>query len=132
MSPRRTSQPTGSASAFTPDALSVGARHLEVGNEWLSSFAITGFPREVHPGWLSPLLTYPGRVDVAVHIEPIDPVIAASRLKKQLAKLESGRRHTAEHGRLHDPQVEAATEDAHELSARVVRGEESCSVSGST
>ncbi|RSM34917.1 DUF87 domain-containing protein [Amycolatopsis balhimycina DSM 5908] len=111
------------AAAFTPDALSVGARHLEVGNEWVSSFAVTGFPREVHPGWLAPLLTYPGRLDVALHVEPIDPATAAARLKKQLAKLESGRRHTAEHGRLYDPQVEAATEDAYDLSSRVARGE---------
>jgi type IV secretory pathway VirB4 component len=111
------------ATAFTPDALSVGARHLQVGTEWVSSFAITGFPREVHPGWLTPLLTYPGRLDVALHVEPIDPATAASRLKKQLAKLESGRRHTAEHGRLHDPHVEAATEDAYDLSSRVARGE---------
>jgi hypothetical protein len=111
------------AAAFTPDALSVGARHLEVGNEWVSSFAVTGFPREVHPGWLAPLLTYPGRLDVTLHVEPIDPATAAARLKKQLAKLESGRRHTAEHGRLHDPQVEAATEDAYDLSSRVARGE---------
>ena len=109
--------------AFTPDALSVGARHVEVGNEWVSSFAVTGFPREVHPGWLAPLLTYPGRLDVALHVEPIDPATAAARLKKQLAKLESGRRHTAEHGRLYDPQVEAATEDAYDLSSRVARGE---------
>ena len=111
------------AAAFTPDALSVGARHLEVGNEWVASFAITGFPREVHPGWLAPLLTYPGRLDVALHVEPIDPATAAARLKKQLAKLESGRRHTAEHGRLYDPQVEAATEDACDLSSRIARGE---------
>jgi type IV secretory pathway VirB4 component len=111
------------AAAFTPDALSVGARHLEVGTEWVSSFAVTGFPREVHPGWLAPLLTYPGRLDVALHVEPVDPATAAARLTKQLAKLESGRRHTAEHGRLHDPQVEAATEDAYDLSARVARGE---------
>jgi hypothetical protein len=109
--------------AFTPDAVSVGARHLEVGNEWVASFAVTGFPREVHPGWLAPLLTYPGRLDVALHVEPIDPATAAARLKKQLAKLESGRRHTAEHGRLFDPKVEAATEDAYDLSARVARGE---------
>ena len=112
-----------SAGAFTPDALSVGARHLEVGNEWVSSFAVTGFPREVHPGWLAPLLTYPGRLDVALHVEPIDPATAAARLKKQLAKLESGRRHNAEHGRLYDPRVEAATEDAYDLSSRVARGE---------
>jgi hypothetical protein len=122
---RRLAKPPTSyrAAAFTPDALSVGARHLEVGNEWVASFAVTGFPREVHPGWLAPLLTYPGRLDVALHVDPIDPVTAAARLKKQLAKLESGRRHTAAHGRLFDPQVEAATEDAYDLSARVARGE---------
>jgi type IV secretory pathway VirB4 component len=114
---------SSAAAAFTPDALSVAARHLEVGGEWVSSFAVVGFPREVHPGWLSPLLTYPGRLDVSVHVEPIDPATAASRLKKQLAKLEAGRRHTAEHGRLLDPQVEAATEDAYDLSSRVARGE---------
>jgi TraG P-loop domain len=117
------SEAASAASAFTPDALSVAARHLEVGGEWVSSFAVVGFPREVHPGWLSPLLTYPGRLDVSVHIEPIDPATAASRLKKQLAKLEAGRRHTAEHGRLFDPRVEAATEDAYDLSSRVARGE---------
>lgn len=112
-----------SSSSFTPDALSVHPRALEVGGEWVASFAVVGYPREVHPGWLQPLLTYPGRVDVSLHIEPVDPVTAADRLKKQLSKLESGRRHTSEKGRLLDPQVEAATEDAYDMAARVARGE---------
>ncbi|MBB2501857.1 ATP-binding protein, partial [Amycolatopsis echigonensis] len=115
--------PLGRASAFTPDSLSVAPRHLEIGGEWVASFAVTGYPREVHAGWLQPLLSYPGRVDVSLHIEPIDPVTAAHRLKRQLSKLESGRRHTSEKGRLLDPMVEAATEDAYDLSARVARGE---------
>ncbi|WP_435158198.1 VirB4 family type IV secretion system protein [Amycolatopsis sacchari] len=110
-------------SAFVPDAIEVGARHLQIGEEWVASFAVVGYPREVHPGWLQPLLTYPGRLDVSLHIEPIDPQVAAERLRKQLGKLESGRRHTAEHGRLHDPEVEAATEDAYDLSDRLARGE---------
>ena len=116
-------RPLGRASAFTPDSLSVAPRHLEVGGEFVATFAVTGYPREVHPGWLQPLLSYPGRVDVSLHVEPIDPVTAANRLKKQLGKLESGRRHTSEKGRLLDPMVEAATEDAYDLSARVARGE---------
>lgn len=115
--------PLGRAGAFTPDAIAVRPRALEVGGEWVSSFAVVGYPREVHNGWLQPLLTYPGRVDVSLHIEPIDPVTATNRLKKQLSKLESGRRHTSEKGRLIDPAVEAATEDAYDLSARVARGE---------
>lgn len=120
---RSTHKSPDAASAFAPDTLAVAPRHLEVGTDHVASFAVTGYPREVHPGWLQPLLTYPGRVDVALHIEPIDPVTAANRLKRQLAKMESGRRHTQEHGRLLDPHVEAATEDAYELSARVARGE---------
>jgi len=111
------------AAAFVPDALSIAPRHLDVGGGFLATMAITGYPREVHAGWLAPLLTYPGRVDVAVHVEPIDPVTAARRLRRQLSKLESGRQLGDERGRLIDPQVEAATEDAYDLSARVARGE---------
>ncbi|MFD2415009.1 VirB4 family type IV secretion system protein [Amycolatopsis pigmentata] len=118
-----TASPLGRGGAFTPDAISIRPRALEIGGEWVASFAITGYPREVHPGWLQPLLTYPGRVDVSLHIEPIDPATAANRLKKQLSKLESGRRYSSEKGRLVDPQVEAATEDAYDLSARIARGE---------
>ena len=109
--------------AFTPDAVQIGPRHLVVGGDWLASFAVTGYPREVHAGWLQPLLTYPGRLDVSVHVDPIDPATAADRLKKQLARLESGRRHDDAHGKLLDPYVEAATEDAYDLAARVARSE---------
>ncbi len=113
----------GSAGAFTSDAIEVAPRHVVVGGEHVASFAVTGYPREVHPGWLQPLLTYPGRLDVSLHVEPIDPVTAADRLKRQLARLESGRRHDDAHGRLIDPQVEAATEDAYDLASRLARGE---------
>ena len=94
-----------------------------MGTDWVASFAVVGYPREVHPGWLQPLLTHPGRLDVSLHIEPVDPLTAADRLKRQLARLESGHRYTHEKGRLPDPQAEAATEDAYELSSRVARGE---------
>ncbi|MGW5721908.1 VirB4 family type IV secretion system protein [Amycolatopsis sp. NPDC003865] len=116
-------QPPRSAEAFTPDSLSIGARHLEVGNEWVASFGVTGYPQEVYPGWLAPLLTYPARLDVSVHIQPIDPVTAASGLKKQRARLESSRRHHARHDQLDDPDLDAAADDAADLSRRIARGE---------
>lgn len=115
--------PETTSAALTPSALSIGARHVCVDGDWISSFAVVGYPREVHNGWLQPLLTYPGRVDVSLHVEPVDAATAATRLRKQLAKLESGRRHSAEHGHLADPHLEAATEDAYELSARLARSE---------
>jgi type IV secretory pathway VirB4 component len=107
--------------AFTASSLRVEPRHVEIGDEFVASFAVVGYPREVYAGWLTPLLSYPGRLDVALHVEPIDPVTAADRLKRQLGKLEAGRRHAADKGRLIDPAVEVAAEDAHDLSARVAR-----------
>ncbi|GGM80975.1 hypothetical protein GCM10012275_59530 [Longimycelium tulufanense] len=118
---RRT--PSTPSSAFVPDAVEIHPRHLQLGDEWVASFAITGYPREVHAGWLQPLLTHPARLDVSLHIEPIDPQVAAERLRKQLGKLESTRRHTAARGRLVDPTIETSTEDAYDLSDRLARGE---------
>ncbi|OXM60934.1 VirB4 family type IV secretion system protein [Amycolatopsis vastitatis] len=120
---RHHSARSGSAGAFTPDSLSVAARHLEVGNEFVASFGVTGYPQEVYPGWLAPLLTYPARLDVSVHVQPVDPTTAATGLRRQRAKLESSRRHNARHDRLDDPDLDAAAEDAAEMSRRIARGE---------
>ncbi|WP_280314842.1 PrgI family protein [Nocardia wallacei] len=109
--------------SFGPESLSIRTRHLEVGAEWVATLAVTGFPREVTAGWLTPLLSHPGRLDIAVHVDPIDPVTAAGRLRRQLARLESSRAHDTHRGRFADPQVDVAVEDAAELSARIARAE---------
>jgi hypothetical protein len=44
-------------------------------------------------------------------------------LRRRLALLESARRADSDHGRLPDPHVEAATEDAYGLADRIARGE---------
>ncbi|WP_228563716.1 VirB4 family type IV secretion system protein [Catenulispora rubra] len=106
-----------------PESVQVAPRHLRIGEMFAASFAVTGFPSEVGPGWLEPLLTYPGRLDVSLHIEPIETAVAADRLRRQRARFESGRRADFEKGRLADPYAEAAAEDATELAYRLARGE---------
>ncbi|MGW2665943.1 TraG/VirB4 family ATPase [Nocardia tengchongensis] len=113
----------GTSSRFAPQSLGVGARHVEVGSDWVATLAVTGYPREVAGGWLAPLLAHPGRVDLSLHIDPIDPVTAANRLRRQQARLESSRRHNAAYGLLADDVLDVAAEDAADLSARVARGE---------
>jgi type IV secretory pathway VirB4 component len=112
------------SSPFGPDAVEVLPRSLRVGEGWCASFAIVGYPREVGNGWLEPLTAHPGRLDVALHLEPIPAKVAADRLRRQLARLESGRRADATKGRLLDPEVEVAALDARELAAGLARGEQ--------
>jgi type IV secretory pathway VirB4 component len=105
-----------------PGALHVGARTLTLPGGVAASFAVVGYPREVGAGWLEPLLTYPGRLDVSLHVEPIPQAVAAMRLRRQLARLESSSRADAEHGRLQDFAAEAAADDATDLAASLARG----------
>jgi type IV secretory pathway VirB4 component len=108
---------------FGADAIKIGPKTVQVGDHWCASFAVVGYPREVRPGWLDSLLSHPGAVDVSVHLEPIPPVVAAERLRKQLAKLESSRRIDASKSRLADPGLEVAALDARVLADRLARGE---------
>lgn len=101
----------------------VGARSLRTELGWVATFAVVGYPAAVSLAWLDPLLNHPGQLDVSVYIDPVDPTTAATRLRRRLAHLEAGRRHAESHGRLADPLVDAAAEDAEELAAQLARGE---------
>jgi type IV secretory pathway VirB4 component len=106
-----------------PDALEVGPRTLRAGGVLHQTLAVTGYPREVGPGWLQPLLDHPGPIDVAVYLEPVATVVAVERLRRQLARLESSQRLDAATGRLDDPQLDTATHDAHQLARRLATGQ---------
>ena len=121
----RTHHPDGAnaASAIGPPGVQIQPRRLDLSDGVCASLVVTGYPREVGLGWLEPLLTYPGRLDVALHVDPIPPQIAATRLRRQLARLEAGARTDYEHGRLVDFEADTAAGDAHVLAARLARGE---------
>ncbi|GAB3275112.1 hypothetical protein GCM10027589_00020 [Actinocorallia lasiicapitis] len=101
-----------------PSTLKINPRSVEFPDGLCASFAIAGYPREVGAGWLAPLTGYPGHLDISLHIEPIPPLVAAQRLRRQLARLESA---TAT-GRNVDFAAEAAADDAAELASALARG----------
>lgn len=115
-------RPAGDSLAGPP-SLELQRDCLRVGERWQRTFAVIGYPREVTRGWLAPLLRAAGELDLTLHVEPIRPEIASSHLQRQRARLESSRRIEADRGRLTDPTIAAAAEDADELAGRLARGE---------
>ncbi|GAA5200742.1 hypothetical protein GCM10023322_79260 [Rugosimonospora acidiphila] len=105
-----------------PASVEVTPRYLRVGDGYAATLVVTGYPAEVGPAWLDPLLSWPGRLDLALHIDPIPAPTAAARLRTQRARFESSRRADADKGRLSDPSVEAAADDAADLAQRLARG----------
>ncbi|MBQ0896034.1 DUF87 domain-containing protein [Micromonospora sp. U56] len=115
-------QPHRLAAAVAPASVEVTPRMLRVGDGYAATLVVTGYPAEVGPAWLEPLLSWPGRLDLALHIEPLPAPVAAARLRTQRARFESSRRADAERGKLPDPSVEAAADDAADLAERLARG----------
>jgi hypothetical protein len=109
---------------WLPELVRVTPTRVGVGRDWTATLAVVGYPNEAAPGWLEPLLTYTAApVDVCLHVDPVPTELAHRQLRRQLARLESGRFHDADHGRLPDPHADAAAHDAHELTARLARAD---------
>ncbi|MET8833556.1 DUF87 domain-containing protein [Micromonospora sp. NPDC004540] len=112
----------GLAATVAPASVEVTPRMLRVGDGYAATLVVTGYPAEVGPAWLEPLLSWPGRLDLALHIDPLPAPVAAARLRTQRARFESSRRAHAERGKLPDPAVDAAADDAADLAQRLARG----------
>ena len=80
------------AATVAPASVEVTPRFLRVGDGYAATLIVTGYPAEVGPAWLEPLLSWPGRLDLALHIDPLPAPVAASRLRNQRARFESSRR----------------------------------------
>src|SRR5688500_18726905 len=98
------------------DSIEIGPRELRTGSGTVChTQSVVGYPSQVGSGWLEPVVTHGGPIDVALHIEPIPSAVAVARLRKQMARLESSRRLDSDKGRLADPELGAAADDAREL-----------------
>ncbi|GAA1596573.1 VirB4 family type IV secretion system protein [Actinoplanes couchii] len=124
MTPTRTATAdSGVAATIAPSSVEDTPRHLRVGDGYAATLVVTGYPAEVGAGWLEPLLSWPGRLDLSLHIDPLPAPLAAARLRKQRARLESSRRASTVNGKLPDPYTDAAAEDAADLAERLARGD---------
>ena len=121
---KTTRNPTSDAAhAPVETDVEVGPRQIRIGDSYAATWVVVGYPAEVGLGWLEPLLAYPGRVDVSLHVEPVAPKTASDQLRRQMARFEASSRKGAEQGRLEDFETEAAAEDAREMAAALARGE---------
>jgi hypothetical protein len=108
---------------WLPERVQVDPGHVVAGGTYSATLAVLGYPRQVYPGWLTPLLNHPAHLDLTLHIEPLPTPVAARRLRQQQARLESTRALDADHGRLADPRTDTAAADAADLATRLARGD---------
>jgi type IV secretory pathway VirB4 component len=107
-----------------PASIEFKSGYFMLGTRWCKTIYVYAYPRSIYTGWLSPIINLDEVIDLSMFIYPVDSLVVMNNLKKKVTQLEASMSLNAEHGRIRDPGLEAAYEDAEELRDELQTGME--------
>ena len=109
---------------IAPSSIEFESGHFRLGTRYARSFYVYGYPRQIYTGWLSPIINMDEVMDLSMYIYPVESQAVLENLKKKVGQLEASIQINAEKGRVRDPGLQAAIQDAEELRDSLQVGEE--------
>jgi len=109
---------------IAPPSLEIESDHLRIGKRYAKTIYVYGYPRQVFTGWLSPLVNLDEIIDLSIFVYPVESQVVLENLKKKVGQLEASYTINQEKGKVRDPGLEAAIQDAEELRDQLQVGEE--------
>lgn len=109
---------------IAPSAIEVDFNHIRVGNTYFRTIFIAGYPRFVGANWLSPIINFEHTLDVSMFYYPVKSKMILDDLRRKITELEATTMTNQEKGKVVDPVVSAALEDAKSLQDQLVKGVE--------
>ncbi len=100
---------------IAPASIEFKSGSFMLGTRWCKTIYVYGYPRSLYTGWLSSIINLDEILDVSMFIYPVDSQIVMNNLRKKVTQLEASMQLNAEHGKVRDPALEAAYQDAEQL-----------------
>lgn len=109
---------------IAPSSLEIQSSYFRLGTRYGRTLYIYGYPRQIYTGWLSSIINLDEVIDVSMFIYPVESQVVLNNLRKKVTQLEASMSINSEHGRVRDPGLEAAIQDAEELRDQLQVGAE--------
>ncbi len=109
---------------IAPPAIEVDFDYIKIGDMFFRSLFVTGYPRFVGANWLSPLINFDHTLDISFFYYPVESKGILDDLRRKIAEMEATIASDEEAGRVLDPGVKIALEDAHALQEQLTAGVE--------
>lgn len=109
---------------IAPSSIEIHSSYFRLGTKYGRTLYIYGYPREIYTGWLSPIINIDEVLDVSMYIYPVESQVVLNNLRKKVTQLEATASIDSEKGKIRDPAVEAAINDAEELRDQLQVGAE--------
>ena len=109
---------------IAPSSIELHSDHFRLGSKYGRTMYVYGYPRQIYTGWLSSIINIDEVLDISMFIYPVDTQIVLNNLRKKVTQLEATMNINMEKGKVRDPGLEAALQDAEELRDQLQIGAE--------
>lgn len=109
---------------LAPSSVEVDFNYIRVGDLFYKTLFVVGYPRFVSPNWLSPLIDFDHSMNISMFCYPTASNDVLSDLRRKIAEMEATVSSQVEEGKVIDPKVQAALEDALGLQEQLAKGVE--------
>lgn len=109
---------------IAPPALEVDFDFVKIGSMYYRTLFVSGYPRFVGANWLSPIINFDHSLDVSFYYYPVEAKGVLSNLRRKIAEMEATIQADSERGKVVNPSVRVAMEDAKDLQEQLVKGTE--------
>ena len=109
---------------ISPSSIEIHSDYFRLGSKYGRTIYVYGYPRTLFTGWLSSIINIDEVIDISMYIYPVESGVVMKNLRTKVTQLEASMNLNMEKGRVRDPELEAAINDAEELRDQLQVGAE--------
>lgn len=109
---------------IAPEAIEVDFNYLKIGNTFISTLFVAGYPRFVNANWLAPLINFNHSLDISMFVYPVDGKTIMDDLRRKITEMEAEIQSDLTRGRIANIDTQVKLEDARILQEQLAKGAE--------
>ena len=109
---------------IAPSFIEVDFSHLKIDEKYYRTFYVVGYPRYVSANWLYPIITFDHPLYISMYVYPTESKAVLEDLRRKIAEMEATIEGDMKEGKVVDPSVQVALDDALSLQAELAKGAE--------
>ncbi len=107
-----------------PSFIEVDFNHIKIDDKYYRTLYVVGYPRYVSANWLYSLITFDHPLYISMYIYPTESKAVLEDLKRKIGEMEATIAGDMKAGKVVDPTVQVALDDALALQAELAKGAE--------
>ncbi len=107
---------------IAPPALQVEFDYVRIGETFYRTLFVSGYPRFVGANWLAPVINFDHTLDISFYYYPVEAKGILDELRRKIAEMQATIETDLDRGKVVDPAVRIALEDAQALQEQLVAG----------